>query len=75
VSINWSCINIDKDQVHVYVEDIEVGSSASLFASGKSGAQVADWIQGPPHRYKFTLNQVVDGVRSELDSYRVGKAR
>ena len=68
VTISWSSINIDKDQVHVYVEDVGVGSSTSVFASGKSGTQVADWIQGPPHRYKFTLNQVVAGVRSELDS-------
>lgn len=68
VNITWSSINIDKDQVHICVEDIGVGSSASLFASGKSGTQLVDWIQGPPHRYKFTLNQVVAGVRTELDS-------
>jgi Beta-propeller repeat len=68
VTLTWSSVNIADDGVHVYVQDIGVGSFPSLFASGKSGTQVADWIQGPPHRYKFSLNHVVSGVRNELNS-------
>ncbi len=71
-SITWTGVNVTKDEVKVYVQDVGAGAAPELFQDQEiSGSRVFDKIEGSPHQYRFSLNQERDGIRTELASVDV----
>jgi hypothetical protein len=64
VDITWVTVNAEAPQLRV--QDGGVGGPETLFSPDGSGTATIDWIQGPPHRYKFTLYDVGSGTPREL---------
>ncbi|HEU0005372.1 MAG TPA: SBBP repeat-containing protein, partial [Terriglobia bacterium] len=64
VDITWVTVNAEAPQLRV--QDIGVGDPESLFSPDGSGTATIDWIQGPPHKYKFTLYDLGLGTSREL---------
>ncbi len=71
-TITWKGINVTKDEVKVYVQDIGVGTAPELLQDQETtGSKAIDKIEGAPHRYRFTLDQERDGIRTELAAVEV----
>ena len=64
VDITWVAVNAEAPQLRV--QDVGVGGPESLFSPDASGTATIDWIQGAPHRYKFTLYDLGSGTPREL---------
>ena len=64
VDITWVTVNAEAPQLRV--QDVGVGGPESLFSPDASGTSTIDWIQGAPHRYKFTLYDFGSGTPREL---------
>ncbi|MSO21919.1 MAG: hypothetical protein EXQ58_01415 [Acidobacteria bacterium] len=64
VGITWITVNAEVPQLRV--QDVGVGGPESLFSLDASGKSIIDWIQGPPHKYKFTLYDLGSGRPREL---------
>jgi phosphatidylethanolamine-binding protein (PEBP) family uncharacterized protein len=64
VDITWVTVNAEVPQLRV--QDVGVGGPESLFSPDASGTSTIDWIQGAPHRYKFTLYDFGSGTPREL---------
>ncbi|MEW5977066.1 MAG: SBBP repeat-containing protein [Acidobacteriota bacterium] len=70
-NITWSTLNLPPDEVQVRVQNIGLGTPPTVFSSVASGSQEAPWIEAPPNKYRFTLNQVGPGVDRELAAVEV----
>ena len=64
VDITWVTVNAEAPQLRV--QDIGVGGPETLFSPDGSGTATIDWIQGAPHRYKFTLYDFGSSSPQEL---------
>ena len=64
VDITWVTVNAEAPQLRV--QDVGVGGPEGLFSPDASGTSTIDWIQGAPHRYKFTLYDFGSGTPREL---------
>jgi len=64
VDITWVAVNAEVPQLRV--QDVGVGGPETLFSPDASGTATIHWIQGPPHRYKFTLYDAGGGTLREL---------
>lgn len=73
-SISWNTIAEVPDAI-LYVQDVGAGDPASAVEVGKSASIEVSWIQGPPHRYVFTLFEVVSPNQTPIAAIEVtGKA-
>jgi len=64
VEIAWVTVNAEVPQLRV--QDVGIGGPEGLFSSDASGTATIDWIQGLPHKYKFTLYDLGSGSPREL---------
>jgi hypothetical protein len=64
VDITWVTVNAEVPQLRV--QDVGIGGPEGLFSPDASGTATIDWIQGAPHRYRFTLYDVGSGTPREL---------
>jgi hypothetical protein len=64
VDITWVTVNAEAPRFRV--QDVGVGGPETLFSSDASGTATIDWIQGAPHKYKFTLYDLGSGTPREL---------
>ena len=64
VDITWVTVNAEAPQLRV--QDVGIGGPESLFSPDGSGTATIDWIQGAPHKYKFTLYDFGSGSPREL---------
>ena len=64
VDITWATVNAEAPQLRV--QDVGIGGPETLFSPDGSGTATIDWIQGSPHRYKFTLYDFGSGSPREL---------
>lgn len=64
VDITWVTVNAEVPQLRV--QDVGIGGPETLFSPDASGTATIDWIQGSPHRYKFTLYDLGSGTPREL---------
>jgi hypothetical protein len=64
VGITWVTVNAEAPQLRV--QDVGIGGPETLFSPDGSGTATIDWIQGAPHRYKFTLYDFGSGSPREL---------
>jgi Beta-propeller repeat len=64
IDITWVAVNAEAPQLRV--QDVGIGGPESLFSTDASGKATINWIQGPPHKYKFTLYDVGGGTQREL---------
>ena len=64
VDITWVTVNAEAPQLRV--QDVGIIGPETLVSADASGTATIDWIQGPPHRYKFTLYDFGSGSPREL---------
>ncbi len=64
VDITWVTVNAEAPQLRV--QDVGVGGPEGLFSPDGSGTATIDWIQGAPHKYKFTLYDFGGAHQREL---------
>ncbi|MCI0626203.1 MAG: SBBP repeat-containing protein [Acidobacteria bacterium] len=69
IDLTWNTVNVEAAQV--WVEDIGIGTPPAPFAAGLSETVAIGWIQGAPHKYKFTLYDVSLASPRELYNLEV----
>jgi hypothetical protein len=62
--LSWTTASNVLD-ARITISDTGAGLGPYLFGRGKSGSIIVD-IQGPPHRYRFTLQQIAGNRFVEL---------
>ncbi len=69
-TISWNTVDAVADAV-LYVQDVGAGHPASAVEVGVTGSVEVSWIQGPPHRYIFTLVEVVAPTQTPIAAIEV----
>ena len=69
-TIYWTTLN-EVSSAELYVQDIGLGHPPSGVGAGKSGTVEIGWVQGPPHRYIFTLFEITAAGQVSIASVEV----